>query len=135
MAKLSNIAVDPDLEVHGVWVSWFDNARVKVARHNNPRFVKRVRELVLERRLQQGKKEMSDDEFEDLTRRAVADTIAIDWENIEDEETGQPVAYTSDLGYKLFCQPEYRDFYRLVIEASMRFELFRKERIIEAVGN
>lgn len=134
MAKLSRIAVNSDLEVNGVWVPWFDDARVKVARHNNPRFIARVRELVMERKLQDNDPKISDDGFEDISRRAVADAILVGWENVQDEDDKQ-IPFSAELAYKLFCDPEHRDFYRLIVEQSMRFELFRKVRLTEMVGN
>lgn len=134
MGKLSKVAVNPELEVNGVWTPWFDDARVKIARHNNPRFIQKIQDLILEHRATNGDTKPNSDQITQMTKIAAAHALLVDWENVEDDD-GNPIVYTPELGLALFSDPEHHDFYRLVVETSQSIELYRKNKISRTVGN
>lgn len=133
--KLSNRAVDTTLEVEGVWVPWFEDATILVARHNNPRYIQRIGKLFEELRMQKGTNyKPTQEDLEMVARKAASECLLLGWNGVTDDD-GSYISYTSELGFTLFNDPSHQDFYRLVLETAMNFELYRKRRAEQAAKN
>ena len=115
-----------DLEVEGIWVKISDDARIKVARMNNPEFNKMFRRLSKPymTALQAGT--LSEEISEDILLECYSHTILVDWDGIQ--EDGKAVPYSPSKAkeylkidtFRHFVLNIARDFnnYKLEIEAQ-----------------
>lgn len=113
---------DEQKEVDGVWIALSATARVKVARMGNTRYrecMKRLRAPY-----QQGGlgTTIPDDLQQALLREAVAETILVDWDGIEDQD-GHPLPYSKKAA--LDACTDLKDFYLVVLAASDNMETFK----------
>lgn len=126
MAKLSALRVDPELTEEGRWVDYEMGIRLRVARHNNSRYQNYFMKL-----LRDNPEVQEDTEsFANLLKVAVGRTILRDWEGVEDDE-GNPLAFTEDLGEQTMTDPAYQDLYQFVLSESQSSLLYREN----AAGN
>lgn len=125
--KLSKeFGTDTQLEQEGVWVDYSPGVRFKIARTENPRYRRRLKQLSEPLRHQLRVRTLSAEQAEDIVTRVVAETVLLDWEGIEHEETGEPLPYTTDEGYKALTN--LRDLRAWVFETAENMALFRKDQ-------
>lgn len=129
MKIAAKYATDETLETEGVWVEIGERARILVARAGNPKHEKLVRELRKphERRFRDGK--LPDDLATKLAVEAIARTILLGWEGLEDEN-GEPMPYSVEKARELLT--ELKDFRTEVAEIATEAEMYRKESLTEA---
>ncbi len=128
MAKLSEFKQDTGKAESGVWVCGvMGNIDVKIARFNNPAFVKMFQKLTKQYR---NLKTISDDVSKDIVNQCIANTVLLGWRNIQAED-GSDVPYSVEAAVALLADPENIEFYRVVTDLSNEAEVFRKEVVEE----
>lgn len=128
MAKLSSFKQDTGKAEDGVWVNGvMGDIDVKVARFNNPAFVKMFQKLTKQYR---NLKTISDDVSKDIVNQCIANTVLLGWRNIQAED-GSDIPYSVEAAMTLLADPENVEFYRVVTDLSNEAEVFRKEVVEE----
>jgi len=124
---LSSIAINEELEVAGVWHDVGDGLRLKIARANNPRYVRLFNELVApyRRMIQAGT--LPDDKQAALTAEAVSKTILLDWEGMHIDGVATP--YSQPLAKQILEQPRYTSFFTLVMTLAQDEAAYREREI------
>lgn len=136
MVKLSALRTDLNKENKGVWVDWVAGVRFKIARMNNDAFDA----FIIERqkasigRLRK-KKQGTDEEKEAMMYEAIARTVLLDWEGVEDEATGEPLKYTPERGIAALSDPEQKDMFRFIVRSAGDSDNYRQEFLEQASGN
>jgi len=96
-------------EVEGVWTTYSDGVKFRIARAGNPNFLRASDRLEAPHRkaIQRGK--MSTEKQLDIQCRAMAEAILLDWEGISTEDG--PLEYSKDDAAKVLRHNvEVRDF-------------------------
>jgi hypothetical protein len=70
--------------------------------------------------------------IEKLLREVYAETVVLDWENVEDAD-GNPMPFNAANAVKLFT--DLPDLFRDIQEQSQRSALFRAELLEREAGN
>lgn len=122
--KISKFATDLELEESGVWVDIGEGARLRVARVGNPRYRKRLRELLAPHKRLVRIDKLPEDLSDELVIKAFAETILLDWEGLEDDN-GEPIEYSVEHAIELLTG--LRDFRMMVAEIANEQEAFRRE--------
>lgn len=131
MAKITRFK-STAAETEGVWVDAGAGLRLKIARANNANFDKVLSRLTRPhlQRIRNGS--FPDEDMKKLVWQATAETILLDWENLEDEE-GNEVPYSPEKALELLT--EYKDFRDMVSSYAQDATLFKQELDEEAKGN
>ena len=136
MELLQVFGSDPDTSIEGVWVPISDQegstGRLKIARMWNPRFKEVFRKLTDQFNNASGGADASDDEADVIMIKALAETILIDWENIE--FSGKPYKYSVANCVKLLSDPRLRDFRDKVAQEASKFSHFRLKNLEATTG-
>lgn len=134
MACIDKIKTDLKKETEGVWIDFEVGIRLKIARARNPAFRELMRKLTepFRKMIREGGMEL--EQLEDLQRQIRAETILLDWENIEDK-AGKTIKYSPEQALEFFKDLELRDFYTFVILQSENMENFKKELVKESEKN
>lgn len=112
--------------VEGRWFELEGGARVKLAKHNNPIFRRKLRDYMQKDRK---KSRLQDGEFlDECNRRAFSEAIWLDCENLEHPDIGT-VEYNSGLGYDIIT--EYPEFFDILQELSVSSEFPDDEEELE----
>jgi hypothetical protein len=132
--KLSGIKTDPTKETSGVWFPVGNGARVLVARITSPKYEEYLRKLgkPYGRAIRAG--QIDNEAIEEITKKALAKHILLGWEGLENED-GTPIEYSLETAYKILTDPEYKDFYRMILDFAQDAEAFRNDAREEAAGN
>ena len=132
--KLSKaFGVDAKKEREGTWIPISEDARVKIARFNNPEHRKVMDELRKPYRgLLIGGRDLPEDVTEEIILQSLSRAVLVDWEGFESEE-GEPLPYSSQAAYDALAQ--YRDFRDMVSAVSMEVSHFREEDATAIAGN
>lgn len=118
--KLSGLRLDSEAVVNGRWFQWVPGVRLKLAKWGNDRFQERLEELFKDL----GKAD------EDVLKQVAAETVLLDVEGLDDDD-GNPISYTSELGLEWLRDPELLGMWSFVKERSVADEAFRRR----ALGN
>ena len=122
---------NPDLEEEGVWASWRDGARFKVARLGNKKF-RRLWDSKRRPFLKQIRQDKfpPDDELR-ISCECLAETVLLDWDGIE--ANGKKLKYTPALGIQYLMQSQ--ELRNAVTELADDEENFRVDVAEESAGN
>lgn len=112
---------DETKEVEGVWVPISVTAKIKVARMSNPRYRQCIKLLTAPFRVAGINEQIPPDVYQQMVRKAVAETILVDWDGLTAD--GQPVPYSKDMALKYIT--DLKDFYDFVLTAADSMETFR----------
>lgn len=134
MAKLSATKIDSNAEIDGIWTTYDLGIRLKIARLGNQKYREYMRKIGRPHQLQIQHGTLDDATMETLSREAVAHTILLDWENVEDED-GNALKYTPELGEELFKDTAYYDMLQFVVAFASKTENYRARFIKESLGN
>ena len=134
MAKLMAIRTDNEKELNGVWIPYELGIQVKIARAGNTKYQAYLQELCAPYRTSIRQTIQDAEILQEVTRKATAKCILLDWKNIEDEE-GNPLSYSPEKALELFSDPELKDFYEFILTVSQGKEEFRKEVIEDSEKN
>lgn len=129
--KLSALKTDPK-KTGGVWVEIAEGFRVKVKRSNSPEYREALARLGQDVSFSIRKGFDASKRTNAILARAMAETIIVDWEGLEDDN-GQPIPFSVSAAEKAFT--DYPDLMEWVAEISEDHARFRADRIEAAVGN
>ena len=121
MDPYKQFATDAVLVEEGAWFDIGDDARLRIARAGNRRYLEQLRVLAggKERRIACGL--LSEDEALDIYVGALARAVLVDWEGLS--EHGEPLAYTPEKAEALLREmPVFR---KLVEGCASDIEGFR----------
>lgn len=125
MAKLSRI--DPVKAAKGTWFDYEDDGiRLLIANIPNQAYEKFLQDRQMSR-LKKGK--VSTEEREKLIEEAMANTVLLGWENIDD------TPYSVEKALSLLRDPELRHFKQFVFGRAIDDENYKKEVLELAAGN
>jgi hypothetical protein len=130
--KLSKFRADSPAAVEGVWYDLGDGARVRVARWNNPRFLK-ARQKSATRGGMLTRQRPDFEEAEALLIDVVAETILLDWQGFVEDDGETAIPYSIERAKQALI--ECRDFYDQIISLSQSAELFASEQLEDAGKN
>ena len=134
MAKLSLVKTDPEREIDGVWVTYELDIELKIARIGNTAFDDLVRTLSEPHLKGIRNKRLKPEQLEAITKKAAAETLLVDWKNIEGED-GKKIKYSSKKALEFFDDPTLSDMYKFVVITANEAELYRQEIDEDSVGN
>ena len=134
MAKLSSLRIDSGKDVEGVWTKYAAGIKLKIARLGNPNYRAYMRKIGRPHKAQMRHGLMDDDLIETLSKEALAHTVLLDWDNVEDDN-GAPIQYTPEKGLAVLEDPEYADLYSFVVDFANSAENYRSQAIQSAVKN
>lgn len=134
MAKIGKLQVDPKAELEGVWVHYVLDVSLKIARMGNREYDAAVRRMNKPYAKGFRAGNMPDEVLQDITMRAVAETVIKGWKNLEDDK-GKPIKFSSKKALELFKKPENRKFYKDVVSLANDEESFQRESLEDAKGN
>lgn len=136
--KLSSLQQNVNLETEGVWVDYDSEFKVKVARMGNPNFeayVNKMTKTFLGDGFSRGSEKIQDPQvLQEITQKAMAKTVLLDWAGLEDDE-GNQIPYSPEKAYELLSDPKFKDFYRDITQIANNGKRYRDEGVEEAVGN
>jgi len=130
MEIVKQFAVDKEKESSGVWVPIGENARLKIARANNPNFKRLFRKLIAPYTAAIRTNSLPDDVDDEIMIKAIAETILVDWDGIT--ENGAPVPYSVEKAIEYLKHEPFRD---MVTTFSRDLELFKQAQDEETEKN
>jgi hypothetical protein len=134
MAKLSVIAVDATKSIDGIFVPYYSDIELKIARLNNPKYEKFLQKLIEPHIREIRANNFDRDKRLDLAKQAAAKYLLVDWKNIEDEN-GKKIPYSPEKALELFRDSKFVDLYNFVIEVANSAEFYRQETKVESIKN
>lgn len=134
MASFSSLKIDPKKDTDGVWFDYHAGIRLRIARHDNPKFVEAMRLSLKPHKHAIDSGTMNEELAGRLTRQAVSKHILVGWENVTDDKN-EPVPYSPEKAFEYLADPNLRDFLNDVLAFSKQAEAFREDRLKEIEGN
>ncbi len=122
---------DPSLEEHGVWEDVGGDAKLLVARTNNPAYVRAYRRVPRGIRRQFEAGSLPDDRSDDIICNVMAETILLDFKNLTIGD--KPIKYSRENAKKVLV--EYPDFRELVWQIANESQRYHSDGIEEDVKN
>jgi len=123
-------ATDKKLELEGVWHDLGEGAGVLIARIGNRRYQNALNKTLADNRTMIKTGLMSEEAAEKDLCEIIADTILLDWKNIDDD--GQPLPYTKENAVAMLIK--YPDFRVLVVDLAGISDNYRPATDKEALG-
>lgn len=119
MVKLNEIRVDTDAAQAGVWIDWLYGIRLQVASASGPKYDAAYHRKVLPALLRLPSKKRTEAAL-DLSLEVVARHCLVGWENIEDDETGEPIPYSPAKAVELckLSRPLYEAVYAQAVDKT-----------------
>lgn len=131
--KITEFAIDKNLSEEGIWVDISDDARIKVASVKTDRYKRRLAELSAPyRHMITTRTEAAQKKISEITARAIADVIIINWEGIQNND-GEEIPYSRDTAYKLL--KDYPAFADMVYAIASDDAVFKPSVIEEDKKN
>ena len=124
-------AVDKNKEIEGVWQDFGSGAKMKIARIGNSEYQKVFQKISKPHRKSIRRGTLADDVAEKLLVEAMAESILLDWEGVEDGGVALP--YTKENAIRVLL--EYKDLRDQVTEIANEMESFKAEEDAEAEKN
>lgn len=121
--------------VEGTWVDIEFRGQIgkfRIARAGNPEFNRVYRQLRNAKRFSDNSSDEAELFNDDCLSKAFAETILLDTGE-EITHKGEPVKYTSALGYELLSNPAYVELKNQIIQAAGDFEQFASFKLDEIV--
>lgn len=130
---LSNFKTDNKLEEEGSWVQVGKDAKIKVARIRNKKYLKLFKRLAAPYKSSIRKGSLEDSVADDILNKCIAETVLLDWKGLSVE--GSELEYSSEEAYKILSNPEYKDFKDMVVEIADDMEVFKNNEEEEDIKN
>jgi len=127
MFRLSDIAIDPQAAVDGVWETYAGTFQVRIARANNRRYQQLLSEAIAQHG---GRRLISDDEYSAIVARCMGTAIVTDWKGLYDD-AGEEIPYSPERAAAILGDPRYQDFRDWVAMRAVDSERFRARAIEE----
>jgi hypothetical protein len=130
--SIKKLKVDKEMANDGVWIDYNTVFRVKVAKIGCRKYKSFLAEAQKPHTRQITRGTMDQDLMEQITRKALAHAILIDWEGLLGED-GELLPYTEDNAYEVLTECE--DFCDEIIALAKDQDNFRKDEVDAAVKN
>jgi len=121
MEIVKQFAVNEERAEQGVWIPIGEDARLKVARANNPNFRRVFRKLITPYTAAIRSNSLPDDVDDQIMIRAIAETILVDWQGIT--ENGEPIPYSVEKARKYLQHEPFRE---LVMNFARDLSLYKE---------
>lgn len=135
--KLSDLKTDLDKARNGVWETYIDDFKVKVARSTTPGYISYIQKYARGqgRAFLEGRNDPKTlKAIKPIIREAAARHLLLDWKGMEDDD-GNEIPYSVEMAVKLLLDPAYDDLYRLIESISQDSALYRFEAMEDDAGN
>ncbi len=125
MARFSEAFLDPDKVREGTFVEWRSGIRLRLRMLWNEDVKAATRDALAA--MDPKEKPTTLEEIEDAPffRDVVSEHVLVGWENVEDEESGEPLAYSPSTGRAYFDDPRLPHFFPELIELARRHSTFK----------
>lgn len=133
MADINKVRTDVDKELNGVWIPFAEGIQLKIARAGNSKYNEMLRRLSAPHLEKIRDRSIDEEEYAVILKQVRAETILLDWSNIE--ESGRSITYTPTKALEYFMDPSLKDFYNFTIIQSQNIDLFRKDIIETGIKN
>ena len=133
MADINKVKTDISKQNDGTWVDFLMGIRLKIARARNPKYNELMRKLTENMRLDLRENKFDNKEFNDMLIQVRAQTVLLDWENIDEDDKSVPYSFEKAMEY--FHNPELNDFYTFVVQISESHEAYKKDLVKESEKN
>ena len=127
MANINSVKTDVAKQNDGTWVDFLMGIRLKIARSRNPKYNELMRKLTENMRIDMREGKFDNTEFNNVLIKVRAETILLDWENID--EDGKSVPYSIAKAIEYFSNPELNDLYTFVVAISESAEAYKKDLV------
>jgi len=140
MVNLKKISVNKNLSINGVWKNYvFDPSDTdvlvcKIAMFPNPAYSQEIQNLMAPLLKEHRNADVESAITNELQAKAIAKTVLLDWKNAQDEN-GNEIEYTPEVGYAVLMNEDYAHFYNWVIRVAMNLANYRNDVIKESEGN
>jgi hypothetical protein len=132
MFDLHEIATDTVKETDGVWREAGNGLRLKIARWNNPKYVRRINELQKPYQAQVRAGTLSDEKKAEIAAQAMSETILLDWDGMY--AGGEPLPYSRQGAAAILADPRYQSFFTIVMSFAQDEAAYRVEEVRTELG-
>lgn len=132
MFDLHKIATDTVKETDGVWREAGNGLRLKIARWNNPKYVRRINELQKPYRAQVQAGTLSEEKKAEIAAQAMSETILLDWDGMF--AGGEPLPYNRQEAARILANPMYQSFFTIVMSFAQDEAAYRVEEVRTELG-
>lgn len=137
MARLSALALDLELCTSGSWHRYLDDAEVRIASFESPRYLEVLRRV--QREKPEVAKEIEEAGNDGLKlrwalREVLAEAILVGWRKFENDD-GSPIEYSIEESKKILSNPEHGPLLSFVFAKAGEIASFRRGARTAAAGN
>lgn len=132
MFDLSKYAIDKNKETQGVWHAIGDGLKLKVARYNNPEYVRKYQELIGPHRNTIKAGTMSEEEKANLAADALSKTVLLDWDGLY--IGGKEIPYSTAEAKRILADTRYATFFGWVMDLAQSETAFREVEVARELG-
>lgn len=133
--RLSSLKTDVAKSEEGVWCEVGEGFEIKVARLGHPKYQAYLAKLSKPHAKQIRREGLGAAEvLREIQRKATAKYLLLDWRNLHDDE-GNEIPFSEEKALEILGNPEYEEFFDIVLEHAQDVELFRAENAEESAGN
>ena len=132
--KLNDIGIDSDSSKLGRLFIHDTGIKVRISMLGNSDYISYFREITEPDRDKFRDGTISEEKINEYTKRAIAEKIVRNWENVEDDN-GDPIPYTPEFGFECFMDPKFKKFYQWILVISEDELNYRQGNIQKAVKN
>lgn len=126
---------DPSLENEGVWVEILTGVQVKLCAIGNTEYKRAMAKLSAPYKSQIRNDKLPKEIEEDLVIKAIARTVLVDWDGVQDPTTNEVLPYSYENCYNLLKDPRLIDFRNLIMGLATERETYRLQEIEDAEKN
>jgi len=130
---INKVKTDVAKQNDGTWVDFLMGIRLKIARSRNPKYNELMRKLTENMRIDMREGKFDNTEFNNVLIKVRAETILLDWENIDEDD--KPVPYSVEKAVEYFSNPELNDFYTFVVAVSESADAYKKDLVEDSEKN
>ena len=112
----------------GSTIDMGDGLKVTVARIGCKAYQDVIKKLTAPHQRAIRNKTLDDSVYETIMNKALAETILLGWEGLEDEH-GEVIKYSKEKAYELLTDPEYKDFKDAISDLANEQEVFRQAEV------
>lgn len=129
-------ATDFGLSENGAWMNLGGDSRIKVARHNNKKFMHRMKSIdqqYIAEKYAEGLT-LADPEMEDYAN-VIADTLIRGWEDLQIDDDDKAFPYNKENSRKLISNRDFQAFVGEILTFANKIENYRKSKIRNDLKN
>jgi hypothetical protein len=132
--RLSSLKVDTAKSEEGVWFPFGEDFEVKVARIGNPKYQSYITKMSKPHVRSIRRQGIASEMLKKIQRQATAKFLLLDWRGLHDDN-GEEIPYSEAKALEILSNPQYPEFYDIVLECAQDNEMFRSEDEADAEKN